>query len=93
MLSEELVKKVAKLSRLELDEAEVELYAEQLSQILDTMAGLQQIDTEGVSPLAHVLPIKNVFREDDVGKCFFQEEVLANAPEHANGMFQVPKIV
>ena len=50
MLSEELVKKVAKLSRLELDEAEVELYAEQLSQILDTMAGLQQIDTEGVSP-------------------------------------------
>lgn len=93
MLSKEVVEKVAKLSRLELEEAEKELYAEQLNQILDTMAGLEQIDTEGVAPLAHVLPIKNVFREDDVGRCFTQEEVLANAPEYTNGMFQVPKIV
>ena len=57
------------------------------------MEGLQQIDTDGVAPLAHVLPIENVFREDDVGQCFRQEEVLANAPEQSDGMFQVPKIV
>ena len=79
MISKEVVEKVAKLSRLNLDEAEIVLYAEQLSQILDTMEGLQQIDTDGVAPLAHVLPIENVFREDDVGQCFRQEEVLANA--------------
>ncbi len=93
MISKEVVEKVAKLSRLNLDEAEIALYAEQLSQILDTMEGLQQIDTDGVVPLAHVLPIENVFREDDVGQCFRQEEVLANAPEQSDGMFQVPKIV
>ena len=93
MISKEVVEKVAKLSRLNLDEAEIVLYAEQLSQILDTMEGLQQIDTDGVAPLAHVLPIENVFREDDVGQCFRREEVLANAPEQSDGMFQVPKIV
>ena len=93
MIDKEVVEKVAKLSRLELDEAEVALYAAQLNQILDTMAGLQQIDTEGVAPLAHVLPIENVLREDEVGQCFTQEKVLANAPEQADGMFQVPKIV
>ncbi len=93
MISKEVVEKVAKLSRLNLDEEEKELYANQLSQILDTMEGLQQIDTEGVAPLAHVLPIENVLREDEVGECFTQETVLANAPEQADGMFQVPKIV
>lgn len=93
MIDKQVVEKVAKLSRLELDEAEVELYAEQLNQILDTMEGLQQIDTEGILPLAHVLPIENVLREDEVGECFTQEIVLANAPEQADGMFQVPKIV
>ena len=93
MIDKEVVEKVAKLSRLELDEAEVALYADQLNQILDTMAGLQQIDTEGVAPLAHVLPIENVLREDEVGQCFTQEQVLANAPEQADGMCQVPKIV
>ena len=69
-----------------------QLYANQLSQILDTMEGLQQIDTEGVAPLAHVLPIENVLREDEVGECFTQETVLANAPEQADGMFQVPDV-
>ena len=93
MISKEVVEKVAKLSRLNLDEEEIALYADQLSQILDTMEGLQQIDTEGVAPLAHVLPIENVLREDEVGECFTQEKVLANAPEQADGMFQVPKIV
>lgn len=93
MISKDVVEKVAKLSRLHLEEEEIAQYADQLNQILDTMAGLQQIDTDGVAPLAHVLPIENVFREDEVGECFTQETVLANAPEQSDGMFQVPKIV
>ncbi len=93
MIDAKIVEKVAKLSRLELDEAETVLYAEQLNQILDTMESLQQIDTAGVVPLAHVLPIENVLRKDEVDTCFTQEQVLSNAPEQADGMFQVPKIV
>lgn len=93
MIDKEVVEKVAKLSRLHLTEEEVSMHAEQLNKILDTMDILKQIDTEGVEPLAHVLPIQNVLREDSVGDCFSQEKALANAPEQADGMFQVPKIV
>ncbi len=93
MIGRDVVEKVAKLSRLSLDEDEITLYAAQLNQILNIMEGLKQIDTEGVAPLAHVLPVKNVFREDEVGACFTQEQVLVNAPEEFDGMFQVPKIV
>ncbi len=93
MIDAQVVEKIAKLSRLELDEEEAVRYAEQLNQILDTMEALQQIDTEGVAPLAHVLPMENVLRKDEVGACFTQETVLANAPEQDDGMFQVPKIV
>lgn len=93
MIDKEVVEKVAKLSRLHLTEEEVSMHAEQLNKILDTMDILKQIDTEGVEPLAHVLPIQNVLREDRVGDCFSQEKALANAPEQADGMFQVPKIV
>ena len=53
----------------------------------------QQIDTEGVEPLAHVLPIKNVLRSDEVGETLPKEKVLANAPNEIDGMFGVPKIV
>ncbi len=93
MISREVVETVAKLSRLYLDEEEIVLYAKQLSQILDTIEELREIDTDNVEPLAHVLPVENVFREDMAGECFHQETVLANTSEQVDGMFQVPKIV
>ena len=93
MISREVVETVAKLSRLYLDEEEIVLYAKQLSQILDTIEELREIDTDNVEPLAHVLPVENVFREEMAGECFLQETVLANTSEQVDGMFQVPKIV
>ncbi|MBQ2449470.1 MAG: Asp-tRNA(Asn)/Glu-tRNA(Gln) amidotransferase subunit GatC, partial [Peptococcaceae bacterium] len=68
-------------------------YAQQLSQILDTIEELRQIDTDNIEPLAHVMPVENVFREDMAGECFHQEKVLANTTEQMDGMFKVPKIV
>ena len=93
MISREVVETVAKLSRLYLDEEEIVLYAQQWSQILDTIGELRQIDTDNIEPLAHVMPVENVFREDMAGECFHQEKVLANTTEQMDGMFQVPKIV
>lgn len=93
MINREVVETVAKLSRLYLEEDEIVLYAQQLSQILDTIEELRQIDTDNVEPLAHVMPVENVFREDMAGECFHQEKVLANTTEQMDGMFQVPKIV
>ena len=93
MINREVVETVAKLSRLYLEEEEIVLYAQQLSQILDTIEELRQIDTDNVEPLAHVMPVENVFREDMAGECFNQEKVLANTSDQMDGMFQVPKIV
>lgn len=87
------VEHVALLSRLNLTEDEKQEQSEQLNKILDAMEVLNKVDTSGVEPLAHVLPIKNVLRADKVGETLPKEKALQNAPEEEDGMFRVPKIV
>jgi len=87
------VKKVAKLARLDLTEKEVEEFTSQLSAILDYVAKMNELDTENVEPLAHCLPISNVFRQDIVKPSLGTEKTLANAPERDNEFFKVPKIL
>ncbi len=87
------VRKVAKLSRLELSEAEVEEFTGQLRAILDYVAKMNELDTEGVEPLAHCLPVSNVFRADCVKESLGTEKTLANAPERDGEFFKVPKIL
>ena len=87
------VRKVAKLSRLELAEAEVEEFTGQLSAILDYVAKMNELDTDNVEPLAHCLPISNVFREDHVKESLGTEKTLANAPQRDGDFFKVPKIL
>lgn len=93
MIDELVVQKVAQLSRLELSETEEKLYLEQLNAILQTMDVLKSIDTENITPLAHVLPLKNVTREDTIVPGLAKEKALVNAPNEIDGMFGVPKIV
>ncbi len=87
------VRKVAKLSRLELTEAEVEQFTGQLSAILEYVEKMNELDTADVEPLAHCLPISNVFREDSVKESLGAEKTLANAPERDGAFFKVPKIL
>lgn len=87
------VEHVAELSRLELSEEEKRLFTEQLSSILEHFAKLQELDTEGVEPTSHVVPVSNVFREDEPGESMPREEALMNAPEAARGCFKVPRVV
>ncbi|MHC4345330.1 MAG: Asp-tRNA(Asn)/Glu-tRNA(Gln) amidotransferase subunit GatC [Planctomycetota bacterium] len=89
----EQVRKVAKLSRLELTEAEVEEFSGQLSAILEYMEKMNELDTSNVEPLAHCLPVSNVFREDVVRKSLGTEKALANAPDRDGDFFKVPKIL
>lgn len=93
MLTKEQVEHVALLSRLELSEEEKEKYARQLNDILGYIEMLNRLDTENVPPTAHVLPLKNVFREDQVCGHMPNQEALANAPAREDGSFKVPKIV
>jgi aspartyl-tRNA(Asn)/glutamyl-tRNA(Gln) amidotransferase subunit C len=92
-IDEAEVKKVAKLSRLELSEAEVEEFTGQLRAILDYVAKMNELDTEGTEPLAHCLPVSNVFRADCVKESLGTEKTLANAPKRNGEFFKVPKIL
>ena len=87
------VEKVALLSRLEINEADMEAMTGQLNSILDYVDVLNKLDTEGIQPTAHVLPMKNVMREDVVKPSLARELALANAPEAEDGYFKVPKVV
>jgi len=89
----EQVRKVAKLARLELTEAEVEEFSRQLSAILEYMEKMSELDTTDVEPLAHCLPVSNVFREDSVKESLGTVKALANAPQRDGEFFKVPKIL
>jgi len=87
------VEYVAHLARLELTSEEKRKIGEQLSQVLDYIEKLKEVDVSGVEPTAHAFPLVNVTRPDEVRPSLSNEEALSNAPAHANGLFIVPKIV
>lgn len=84
---------VARLARINLTEAEAEVFQKQLDDVLRYVEKLRQADVTNVEPAAHVLPIFNVFREDAPGDWFTAEQALSNAPRKANGLIIVPKVV
>jgi aspartyl-tRNA(Asn)/glutamyl-tRNA(Gln) amidotransferase subunit C len=87
------VEHVARLARLELSAAEKERMLSQLDVILGYVAKLGEVDTTGVPPTAHVLPLVNVMREDEVRPSYPVEAMQANAPDPDEGLFRVPKIL
>ena len=87
------VRYVAELARLELAPDEEERLTGQLNAILEYMGQLAEVDTAGVEPTSHVLPLTNVLREDEPRACLTNAEALANAPEADQGHYAVPKII
>jgi len=92
-ISQEEVQKVALLARLLLSPQEVVLMTTQLGQILDYMALLKEVDTEGVEPMAHAVEMANVFREDQVEPSLPPESALANAPKRDEECYRVPAVL
>jgi aspartyl-tRNA(Asn)/glutamyl-tRNA(Gln) amidotransferase subunit C len=80
-LTADEVRWIAHLARLELSAAEVATMTRQLGAILEYVAQLREVDTEGVEPLAHPLPVQNVFRADEPAPSLPVSEALANAPQ------------
>lgn len=87
------VEKIAMLSRLSFSDAEKKLYQHHLEAILLTAQRLNELDTQGVPPTAHIQGIENVVRADIVAPSMDNAELTANAPERENGCFIVPKVV
>ena len=92
-IDEAQVRKVAKLARLELSEQEIVEFTGQLSAILGYMEKMDELGTDAVEPLAHSLPVSNVFREDHPVESIGPQAALANAPESDEQFFLVPKIL
>ncbi len=91
-ITREEVQHIALLSRLELTEGEMERYADQLTAILDYAAKLNELDTSGVEPLFHAVPVENVFREDLSGTPLDLESALMNTLRRKEAFFEVPKV-
>lgn len=92
-ITEEMVDYIALLSRLKPDAEEKVRMTAELEKIVSYMDVLNALDTEGVEPLSHVFPIRNVMREDEVVPSFPREELLKNAPGGDSEAFLVPKAV
>ena len=91
-LTREEARWVAHLARLDLTDEELATLTPQLSAILDYMQQLQQINTDGVEPLAHPLPVHNVFRADEPIPSLTVDDALANAPRRLGDFYGVPAV-
>lgn len=87
------VEHVANLARLDLSDAEKEQLTGQLNAILEYAGKLNELDTNGIEPTSHVLPLYNVMREDEVKPSLPAEKALLNAPEEEDGHFKVPAVL
>jgi aspartyl-tRNA(Asn)/glutamyl-tRNA(Gln) amidotransferase subunit C len=92
-ITQETVQYVAALAKLNVSEEEKQKVAMDLDRILEYIETMNGLDTEGVEPMSHVLPVKNVFREDIVVNGDNRTELLKNAPKQKDGCFAVPKTV
>ncbi len=89
----ETIRHVAKLSRLNLSEEEILKFATEMENIISYVDKLNELDTKGIEPTAHVVPVSNVQRNDEVKQSFERDKILSNAPFSGNGCFKVPRIV
>jgi aspartyl-tRNA(Asn)/glutamyl-tRNA(Gln) amidotransferase subunit C len=87
------LKRIAKLSKLTFTDAELELYQAQVKNILGFIEELKEVDIEGVEPTSHPLPLKNVFRPDEIKPSIKIEEFLKTAPRAKGRFFEVPKVI
>ena len=87
------VAKTATLARLKLSSAELDMFTKQLADLLDYVHVLNEVDTDNVEPMAHVVELSNVFREDEPRPSLRRDDALANAPKTDGKCFLVPKIL
>ena len=87
------VASLAKLARIELTDAELDVLAPQLDVILESVARVSEVAAQDIPPTSHALPLTNVFREDELRPCLTRDVVLAGAPAAEQMRFRVPRIL
>lgn len=92
-ITKEDVQYIASLSRIHLQGDEIERLTKDLENILHYVHKLEKLDVRAVAPTSHVLPLANVYREDEVKPSLPQAEVMKVAVAPHNGFFKVPKVI
>jgi aspartyl-tRNA(Asn)/glutamyl-tRNA(Gln) amidotransferase subunit C len=92
-MTEAEVKKVAKLAKLAVSDAEVQAYAQQLSRALGYFEQIAKVDTAGLEPLVTPTEMSDFWRDDAVEKTISTEEIIENAPQKTGHLFTVPPVV
>ncbi len=92
-LGSEDVKKIAHLARLAIDESDIDAYAKNLSSIIDLVEQMNNVDTSGVTPMAHPQDIAQRLREDKVLETNQREHYQRIAPSTESGLYLVPKVI
>ena len=92
-LDQEQIKHIATLARLGLSNDDIEMFSIQLSEVLDNFDILKQIDTTNVQPVAQIISVRNVFRDDKVEESSSQSDILDNAPMKEDNCFKVQSIL
>ena len=92
-ISRDEVAHLADLARIDLDDAELDRLAPQLSVILESVASISGVAGDDIPPTSHPIPLTNVFREDVVGHTFTAEQALSGAPDSDENRFKVPAIL
>ena len=90
VITDETIEYVGVLAKLELSDDEKEQSKKDLSDMLDYVGKLNELDTSGVEPMSHTFPISNVMREDEVTNGDDKENMLKNAPESNQDAYIVP---
>tara|TARA_Y100001970_G_C13862114_1_gene664661 strand:- start:88 stop:393 length:306 start_codon:yes stop_codon:yes gene_type:complete len=92
-VNREEILKIASLAKLVLSEKEISLYTDQINEILEYMNQLDELDTDGIEPLSHVLDQINMTRKDENKPSLEREKALKNAPKADNEYFIVPNVI
>ena len=93
VLSHAEVERVSLLARLRLTSEELALMTEQLTQVVNYVQQLDELDTDGVEPMAHAVELTNVFAQDQLGESLPREAALANAPNRDDECYRVPAVL
>lgn len=92
-VTKEIIEHIADLARLNISEAEKEKFTLEMEKIISYVDKLNELDTTDVKPMEHVIPIRNILREDVVTGSFDREKLMENAPSQEEGCYKVPKVM
>ncbi|MEW5894390.1 MAG: Asp-tRNA(Asn)/Glu-tRNA(Gln) amidotransferase subunit GatC [Candidatus Omnitrophota bacterium] len=93
MVTSKEITYISCLARINLTQTEIDSLSENMENILGYIAQLETLDVNDIKPTSHVLPLKNVYREDMVTSCFTREQAMSIAVASLNGFFKVPQII